>query len=104
LPARKAVAATPAPAGEQPVVADARRELVLRLKRVEGQLRAVQRMIEEGNDCDPIAQQLAAARKALDKAFFELMACAIEHPEFSEAGEDDAHRVQRLTRTLARLA
>jgi len=98
LPARKAADKA------DPGVDAARRELVLRLKRVEGQLRAVQRMIEEGNDCDPIAQQLAAARKALDKAFFELMACAIEHPEFSEAGEDDAHRVQRLTRTLARLA
>lgn len=83
---------------------ESRRELVLRLKRVEGQLRAVQRMIEEGNDCEPIAQQLAAARKALDRAFFELMACAIEHPEFSKVEEDDAHRVQRLTRTLAKLA
>jgi CsoR family transcriptional regulator, copper-sensing transcriptional repressor len=101
LPARKPAA--PSPAGEQLVVADARRELVLRLKRVEGQLRAVQRMIEEGNDCEPIAQQLTAARRALDKAFFELMACAIEHPEFSEAGEDNAHRLQRLTRTLAKL-
>ena len=99
--ARKAAAATPS--GLPPGVADARRELVLRLKRVEGQLRAVQRMIEEGNDCDPIAQQLAAARKALDKAFFELMACAIEHPEFSNTNEDEAHRVQRLTRTLAKL-
>ena len=104
MPARKAPAAKRSPSGEQPAVADARRELVLRLKRVEGQLRAVQRMIEEGHDCDPIAQQLAAARKALDKAFFELMACAIEHPGFSDAGEDDAQRVQRLTRTLARLA
>jgi CsoR family transcriptional regulator, copper-sensing transcriptional repressor len=81
----------------------ARRELVLRLKRVEGQLRAVQRMIEEGNDCEPIAQQLTAARKALDKAFFELMACAIEHPEFSSGDETDPLRVQRLTRTLAKL-
>jgi len=63
----------------------------------------VQRMIEEGTDCEPIAQQLTAARRALDKAFFELMACAIEHPEFSEAGEDNAHRLQRLTRTLAKL-
>ena len=80
-----------------------RRELVLRLKRVEGQLRAVQRMIEEGNECEPIAQQLAAARKALDKAFFELMACAIEHPEFSKTRENDAVRVRRLTRTLAKL-
>ena len=103
MPARKASTAKPT-AARDPAAADARRELVLRLKRVEGQLRAVQRMIEEGSDCDPIAQQLAAARKALDKAFFELMACAIEHPEFSNGQEDDAHRVQRLTRTLAKLA
>lgn len=98
MPVRK-----PAPVAA-PAAADAsRRDLVLRLKRVEGQLRAVQRMIEEGNDCEPIAQQLAAARKALDKAFFELMACAIEHPEFSNGKESDADRVQRLTRTLAKL-
>lgn len=95
MPARK-VPAAPRPA-------DARRALVLRLKRAEGQLRAIQRMIEEGSDCEPIAQQLAAARKALDRAFFELMACAIEHPEFSSAREDDSRRVQRLTRALARL-
>lgn len=86
-----------------PGACDARRALVVRLKRAEGQLRAVQRMIEGGDDCEPVAQQLAAVRKALDKAFFELMACAIEHPEFSKGAEDDAARVQRLTRTLARL-
>ena len=98
MPARKASGPSAADG-----VDTARRELVLRLKRVEGQLRAVQRMIEEGDDCEPIAQQLAAARKALDKAFFELMACAIEHPEFTNGNENDAERVQRLTRTLAKL-
>ena len=83
----------------------ARRDLVLRLKRAEGQLRAVQRMIEQGEDCEPIAQQLAAARKALDKAFFELIACAIEHRGFSRIlADDDNSRVRRLTRALARLA
>jgi DNA-binding FrmR family transcriptional regulator len=99
VPARK-----PAPVPVAPAAKDARRAIVLRLKRVEGQLRAVQRMIEEGNDCEPIAQQLAAARKALDKAFFELMACAIQHPEFSAGSEDDGQRLQRLSRTLAKLA
>ena len=98
MPARKpGQPATPPPA------AAARHELVVRLRRIEGQLRAVQRMIEEGNDCEPIAQQLAAARKALDRTFFELMACAIEHPEFSSGTEDAEARVQRLTRTLAKL-
>ena len=97
MPAPKAAARS------TPGADSARRDLVLRLKRVEGQLRAVQRMIEDGEDCEPVAQQLTAARKALDKAFFELMACAIEHPEFSSGKENDVARVQRLTRTLAKL-
>jgi DNA-binding FrmR family transcriptional regulator len=85
--------------------ATARNELILRLKRVEGQLRGVQRMIESGEDCEPIAQQLAASRKALDKAFFELLACAIEHPEFSQnRKEAKDRRIQRMARALARLA
>jgi DNA-binding FrmR family transcriptional regulator len=85
--------------------ARARHELVLRLKRVEGQLRGIQRMIESGDDCEPIAQQLAASRKALDKAFFELLACAIEHPEFTmNKKEDTDRRIQRMARALARLA
>jgi len=85
--------------------ARARHELLLRLKRVEGQLRGVQRMIEGGEDCEPIAQQLSASRKALDKAFFELVACAIEHPEFTiNRKESKDRRIQRMARALARLA
>lgn len=85
--------------------ATARHELVLRLKRVEGQLRGIQRMIETGDDCEPIAQQLSASRKALDKAFFELLACAIEHPEFTlNRKETKDRRIQRMARALARLA
>ncbi|MCE2971158.1 MAG: metal-sensitive transcriptional regulator [Burkholderiales bacterium] len=85
-------------------VAAARRELVARLKRAEGQVRAVAGLVEAGGDCEAIAQQLAAARKALDRAFYELMACALEHPQFSaQPGERTAARVRRLTRTLARL-
>jgi DNA-binding FrmR family transcriptional regulator len=58
-----------------------KRALVLRLKRVEGQLRGVQRLIEEGEDCEKIAQQLAAARKALDKSFYALVGCVIAQGE-----------------------
>lgn len=82
----------------------ARNDLVLRLKRVEGQLRGVQRMIESGEDCEAVAQQLAAGRKALDKAFFELLACAIEHPEFTpDSREPRDQRIQRMARVLAKL-
>jgi DNA-binding FrmR family transcriptional regulator len=82
----------------------AKRALVLRLKRAEGQLRGVQAMIEAGEDCEAIATQLAATRKALDKAFFELMACAIEHPQLGGTkGEKTEVRARRVARALARL-
>ena len=57
--------------------AERKRALVLRLKRVEGQLRGIQRLIETEEDCEKVAQQMAASRKALDKAFFTLVGCVI---------------------------
>ena len=83
---------------------EARRELVLRLKRVEGQIRGVAGMIEAAADCEQVAQQLTAARKALDRAFYELMACAIQHPQFSaNQRERQAARVERIMRVLTKL-
>lgn len=61
------------------------RELVLRLKRVEGQLRGIQAMIESGADCEQVTQQLSASRRALDKAFFQVVACAVEGGSQREA-------------------
>jgi DNA-binding FrmR family transcriptional regulator len=53
-----------------------------RLSRIEGQLRGVQRLIEADEDCEKIAQQLAAARKALDKSFFSMVGCMIEQNDY----------------------
>lgn len=55
-----------------------RSELNNRLARIEGQVRGIRRLIDEEADCEKIAQQMAAARKALDKAFHEMLACMIE--------------------------
>ena len=57
-----------------------RRDMIVRLKRIEGQLRGIQKMIEDGADCEDVAQQLSASRKALDKAFYHMLACVVEHP------------------------
>jgi len=43
-------------------------EAITRLRRIEGQIRGLQRMVEEGKDCEAILTQLMAARAALDKA------------------------------------
>lgn len=57
-----------------------RRDMIVRLKRIEGQLRGIQKMIEDGAECEDVAQQLSASRKALDKAFYHMLACVVEHP------------------------
>jgi CsoR family transcriptional regulator, copper-sensing transcriptional repressor len=54
-----------------------KKALILRLKRVEGQLRGIQQLIETDADCEKVAQQLAAARKALDKSFYAMVGCVI---------------------------
>jgi len=75
------------------------RAICLRLKRVEGQIRGVLRMIENDEPCNDIAQQLAAARNALDRAFFEMMACSIES-EIIESTESDASKHARVSEIL----
>lgn len=79
--------------------------LVARINRAEGQLRGIRGLIERDEPCEKIAQQLAAARAALDKVYFEMMACAIER-RLSEAPEGDAQRneLRELTATLAKYA
>jgi DNA-binding FrmR family transcriptional regulator len=47
--------------------------VINRLKRIEGQIRGLQRVIEEGKDCTEVVHQLAAARKALDKVGFMVL-------------------------------
>lgn len=59
------------------------RALTSRLRRAEGQVRAVARLIEEGEPCDVVAQQLTAARRALDRAFFAMVGCAVQHGQIA---------------------
>ena len=80
-----------------------RRELILRLKRIEGQVRGIQGMIDDGADCEKVTQQLSAARRALDKAFFSVLACAIQTPP-EKAGSAKAveERVKHAAALLAK--
>lgn len=52
---------------------DVRQEMLARLRRIEGQARGVQRMVEEGRDCAEIIHQLAAIRAATQSASLFLL-------------------------------
>ena len=81
--------------------ADSKRAIEARLARVEGQVRAVRRMVAADEDCEPIALQLAAARKALDRAFYEMVSCMIRaHPPATAAARRE--HAQKIAQLLAR--
>ena len=77
---------------------EAKKAMDARLARIEGQVRAVRRMIGEDAACEDIAQQLAAARKALDRAFYEMVSCMIrqEPPAGNQGRSERAGRVGEL--------
>lgn len=80
---------TTKPASTASIPPEQMQALLARLRRAEGQVRAVARLIEEGQSCDSVAQQLTAARKALDKAFYALVGCAVEHGQVQPSGVSD---------------
>lgn len=51
--------------------------LVNRLRRIEGQVRGLQRMIEEDRDCSEVVTQLSAVRAALDRAGHHVVAASL---------------------------
>ncbi|TAM75326.1 metal-sensitive transcriptional regulator [bacterium] len=83
---------------------DVVKEITARLRRVEGQVRAIQRMIAERRDCHVIAQQMAAARAALERATVALMANSMAECIRPKAeGGVDQRELKRLTETFVKL-
>lgn len=83
--------------------ADKKRALILRLKRVEGQLRGIQHLIDTEAECEEIAQQLSASRKALDKAFFAMVGCLLDQ-ESADGRKLTAKRGEYISQMLSRFA
>jgi CsoR family transcriptional regulator, copper-sensing transcriptional repressor len=69
----------------------ARTDLLNRLKRAEGQLRGIQNMIDAGEPCLDIANQMAAVRKALDSAYVRMTVCFMHQELHSRLVPDGQH-------------
>lgn len=75
--------------------------VVNRLKRAQGQLAAVTRMLEEGSECKDVVTQLAAVSKALDRAGFAIIATGIEQCVADPDSDMDTKELERLFLSLA---
>jgi DNA-binding FrmR family transcriptional regulator len=75
-------------------------EIITRLRRVEGQLRGIQGMLEEGRDCADIIIQFSASMKALEHAGYKFFAATMEqcvrNPDGAAEEGYSAARLEKL--------
>lgn len=74
-----------------------KKQLINRLRRVEGQVRGLQRMVEDDAWCPDILSQVAAVKSALDKA---ALGIAEGHVGHCMAGGTDPARREEMTHEL----
>jgi DNA-binding FrmR family transcriptional regulator len=77
------------------------RDTLTRLRKVEGQVRGIQRMIEEGQECEQVLRQIAAATRALRRAGVTLAASGLEHCLQEDDPEAGSERFRRAFLELA---
>jgi DNA-binding FrmR family transcriptional regulator len=78
-------------------------DLTVRLKRIEGQVRGVQKMVEEERDCSDILQQMTAIRSAMHQASLLLARSYAARCLMEPASGDMDAMLDQLMATLRKL-
>jgi DNA-binding FrmR family transcriptional regulator len=78
--------------------------VVNRIKRAQGQLAGVLRLLEEGRECEDVVTQLAAVSKALDRAGFAIVASGLQQCLVEGDGDIDSLDVKKLEKLFLSLA
>ena len=78
-------------------------KVVNRLRRAQGQLAGVVRLLEDGRDCEDVVMQLSAVSRALDKAGFAIIATGMKQclAEGDGAQTPDVQRLEKMFLSLA---
>lgn len=80
----------------QPGYHDDKQQLVMRLKRIEGQVRGLQRMIEDDTYCIDVLTQVAAVSKGLQQVGVKLLDEHLQHCVAGAAASGDAAHTEAL--------
>lgn len=78
-------------------------QLLARLRRIEGQIRGLEGMVEDDRYCIDILTQMSAARAALDKVALGLLDDHVHHCLLGAADEDRDARTDELMAAVGRL-
>jgi DNA-binding FrmR family transcriptional regulator len=77
--------------------------VINRLRRAQGQIGGILRMIDEGRDCQDVVTQLAAVNHALDRAGFSIIATGLKQC-LTESGDKESVDVKTLEKLFLSLA
>ena len=80
-----------------------KQQLLARLRRIEGQVRGIERMVEDDRYCIDVVTQITAIQAALDKVALELLEDHTNHCVVGAAGGDPAARTEELMGAVRRL-
>lgn len=81
-------------------------DVLRRLRRIEGQVRGLQRMVDEDTYCIDVLTQVSAATKALQSVALVLLQDHLGHcvaDAVAEGGDAAAEKIEEATEAIARL-
>jgi len=78
-------------------------QLLKRLRRIEGQIRGIIRMLDEGKSCEDVVTQIFAARAGMDKVAAEVLKCHITETLTEKPPEEARESVLRAVALLNRI-
>ncbi|HET8560565.1 MAG TPA: metal-sensitive transcriptional regulator [Marmoricola sp.] len=78
--------------------------VIHRIKRAQGQLAGVLRLLEEGRECEDVVTQLAAVSRALDRAGFAIVASGLRQCLVADDGDTQSLDVQKMEKLFLSLA
>lgn len=79
------------------------KSIITRMKRANGHLASVIRMMEEGSDCESVLTQLAAVNKAISRSGYAIVATGLQNCLDAGDGIDsvDVKKMEKLFLALA---
>jgi len=90
----------------KPAYSDEKEAVQKRLRRIEGQVRGLQRMVDEDRYCIDVLEQISAATRALQSVALELLQGHMAHcvaDAVKGGGEDSTKKLNEASAAIARL-
>ncbi len=80
------------------------KDILDRLRRIEGQIRGIQKMVEEQRGCEAVLTQIMSAKTALERVAAEVVTGSIEECMTDRPPRQAQEEIARMVRLLSRTA